>query len=171
MNLDWVCASWVHAHQNPSLRAAMAALSAVTGSKACCIAAAAVAGLWLFRGRFTRGAILFFGTALSAILVEILKGVFQRDRPPFSNIYDSYSFPSGHALSSTVFFGLLAWSFGLDFPARRKVFGGMAAASAVGVGCSRIYLGVHWPTDVIGGIVMGILFMKGWLWCAEKQSS
>ena len=163
MKLDWLCASWVHAHQYPLLYSVMKDISVVTSSKACCLAAAVFAALWIYRGRFMRGAMLFFGATLSALLVEILKGVFQRERPPFSNIYDSYSFPSGHVLSSTVFFGLLAWSFGQDIPARRKLFAGIAAVCVASVGFSRLYLGAHWPSDVIGGVVIGVLFLKGWL--------
>jgi membrane-associated phospholipid phosphatase len=157
LNLDWLCVSWVHAHQNPFLHSVAKTLSAMTSSKACCLAAAIVAVLWMFRGWYTRGAIIFFGTGLSALLAELLKLVFQRDRPPFSTPYNSYSFPSGHVLTSTVFFGLLAWTLGQDFPSRRKLFLRIATAFVVLVGCSRVYLELHWPSDVIG-----LLFMKGW---------
>jgi undecaprenyl-diphosphatase len=163
MNLDRLCVDWIQAHQITWVFDVMKALSAVTSSKVCCLAAAIVAVHLMFQRRFMRGTIIFFGTALSALLAELLKWVFHRARPPFSGLDESYSFPSGHVLTSTVFFGLLAWSLSKDFPPQRKSFVGIAAASIVAVGCSRLYLGVHWLTDVIGGLVIGLLFMKGWL--------
>jgi len=164
MNLDAAGVIWFHTHQSPLVNAWMAGVSSVTSSKMCCLWAGLAAVGCMLRHHFTRGAILFFGTVLSAILVEVLKVAIGRDRPPFSSLLDSYSFPSGHALTSAVFFGLTAWALGQSFPSHQKALYRTAAALALLVGVSRLYLGVHWPSDILGSYLIGILFMRGWLW-------
>ncbi|MFG1182297.1 phosphatase PAP2 family protein [Xanthobacter versatilis] len=96
------------------------------------------------------------GTALS----QILKWGFDRPRPdlvPHGMAVYSQSFPSGHAmLSAVVYLTLGALLARTQARTRVKVFFlGSAAALTVIVGISRIYLGVHWPTDVLGGWALG----------------
>jgi len=67
-----------------------------------------------------------------------------------------YAFPSGHAQGSTVFWG---W---LSLEVRRRWFYILAGAVVLLVSLSRIYLNVHWPTDVAGGIAIGILMLALW---------
>jgi len=117
----------------------------------------------MFQHRFIRASIFFFGAIIAAILVRILKLTFTRLRPPTSTIIDSYSFPSGHALSSIVFFGLVAWLISLYYPSRRKTIHTVAALLTLWVGLSRLFLGFHWPSDVLGGFVIGFIFLQGWL--------
>jgi membrane-associated phospholipid phosphatase len=164
MNLDAAGVAWFHAHQSPFVNTLTTGISSVTSSDMCCLWAGLIAIGFMLRRHYTRGAILFFGTVLSALLVEGLKLLFGRDRPPFSSILDSYSFPSGHALTSTVFFGLAAWAFSRSFPSRQKALYWNAAELALLVGLSRLYLGVHWPSDILGGFLIGFLFIWGWLW-------
>ena len=92
------------------------------------------------------------GTALNLIL----KQLFAAPRPdllPHLDVVHSYSFPSGHAAGNMMLFGALAM-----LAARRSVYwaaGGMIAL----IGVSRVWLGVHWPSDVMAGWVEGF----GWL--------
>ena len=74
----------------------------------------------------------------------------------------SFSFPSGHALISLVFFGMLAFLAVLSVR-HRLLKGAMVAASAVAVatvGFSRIYLGVHWMTDVLASWALGAAWLS-----------
>ena len=107
----------------------------------CCLWAGLIAMVLMFQRRFKSGFILFFGTALASLLVKILKVTFLRPRPPSSTIIDSYSFPSGHALSSMVFFGLMAWLLSLNRPSQKKSIHVLTALLTLWVGLSRIILG------------------------------
>lgn len=101
---------------------------------------------------------LIFGTLLNVFL----KQIFQRSRPMIDPLLDltSYSFPSGHAMNSLVFYLTLAY-FTYHFTRSVKISFVALCASFVIIGLiglSRIYLGVHYPTDVAAGYVAGLLW-------------
>jgi membrane-associated phospholipid phosphatase len=107
---------------------------------------------------------LLLVTMLGAgILDGVLKLAFHRPRPnPFFVAKPStYSFPSGHALISLCFYGLIAGMLSLRLHKhwqRVAVWG--AAGLTVGlIGLSRIYLGVHWPSDVLAGYAAALIWM------------
>jgi membrane-associated phospholipid phosphatase len=88
----------------------------------------------------------------------MLKLAFAWPRPPAPPVRhlvyeDSFGFPSGHTQNSTVAFGFLAWWI------RRRWASAAAAALVVAVGLSRLYLGVHFPHDVLGGLAFGLLVL------------
>jgi undecaprenyl-diphosphatase len=94
------------------------------------------------------------------LLTGLLKDVFQRDRPPLAMHLApaiNASFPSGHAtLSATVFLTLGALIAHFAQRRRVRIYALTAAVLlTVVVGCSRVYLGVHWPTDVLAGWCVG----------------
>jgi len=119
-----------------------------------------VSGLVLSLRRWREAAILLLAAGGGMLLTNLLKDLFQRDRPPAElHIVQAInsSFPSGHAtLSATVF--LTIGALIAHFTARRRVriyALGAAVILAVLVGISRVYLGVHWPTDVLAGWCIG----------------
>jgi undecaprenyl-diphosphatase len=128
--------------------------------------AAAVILLLLYYGR-RRSAWIFLIVMLGAeLLNQVLKLFFRRNRPEaFFNypLPSSYSFPSGHSLMSACFFGALAAV--LAPLLRSRVAQAALWASAVllvaVIGLSRVYLGVHFPSDVIGGFAAGIAWTAG----------
>jgi membrane-associated phospholipid phosphatase len=114
--------------------------------------------LWLLPGLCYAG---------SMYLSYTLKRVFKRLRPPrnhgaFGHKLKDGSFPSGHSLTSFCFWLMLTVSLALAGAALPVVFafGGMALAIVLLTGLSRIYLGVHFPSDVAGGYIIGVV------WCA-----
>jgi membrane-associated phospholipid phosphatase len=70
----------------------------------------------------------------------------------------SYGFPSGHALGSIVLYGFLAYLLVRRYPGQGRSIYGMAAGLIGAIGFSRLYLGVHYPTDILAG------YAVGWLW-------
>lgn len=122
---------------------------------------AGIGGALIYRGEAAAALILTLGLCGSWLLNSVFKSFFRRQRP---NLWESakrpmdYSFPSGHSMSAVSFYGLLAAnlayfgiSLGVTIP--------LAAAVTVGVGLSRLYLGVHWPTDVLSGWLAGGIWL------------
>ena len=94
--------------------------------------------------------------AVSAGVVQLLKALFDRARPEFMLVAsDEGSFPSGHVANAATIAVVLALIFGLGEDRRRWVWvaGG---AYVVAMALSRTYLGVHWLTDTIGGLLVGV---------------
>lgn len=106
-------------------------------------------------------ATIIFG---AAIIDSAFKNIAMRARPLDSLIIvNSYSFPSGHALLSTVFFGSLIILYPSNAP-WRKTFVTSCVAAAFFVTISRVYLGVHWLSDSIAGVLLGLAWLSmSWL--------
>jgi undecaprenyl-diphosphatase len=99
----------------------------------------------------------------AGFLDAVLKLAFHRPRPdPFFAVKPStYSFPSGHALISLCFYGLIACTLSLRLhKSWQRVAVWCAAGLIIGlIGLSRIYLGVHWPSDVLAGYAAAVIWM------------
>jgi undecaprenyl-diphosphatase len=118
-----------------------------------------VAALWS-KGRWIDAAGLVVAGAGGGLLNQLLKAIFQRVRPdlvPSPFHLTSYSFPSGHSMGSIACYGMLA--FVLMRLLRRRTHRALVALAAAllvfCVGLSRVYFGVHYPTDVAGGFLAG----------------
>lgn len=108
-----------------------------------------------------RDAIALAGIVLGGrILIEVLKLAIDRPRPAFGphpvDVF-SLSFPSGHAGNSMITFLAIAMIAAPERIRGRAVF--VASAASVVVGATRPFLGVHWPSDVVGGWALG----AGWV--------
>lgn len=71
----------------------------------------------------------------------------------------SYSYPSGHAMGSMVLYGFLAYILAIHYPRYARLVYSIAAILVMAIGFSRLYLGVHWPTDIIAGYGVGFLWV------------
>jgi undecaprenyl-diphosphatase len=158
--LDRAALLWLHAHRTPALDAAMLAVTDAGGDGGLiALTFGAVMGLiGVRRGR----AALF--VALAVVGVEVvnllLKAVFARARPHLWMTLvqeHSYSFPSGHASGSIALvlaLGVALWNTSWRVPA---VVAGLVFAGLVAL--SRVYLGLHYPSDVVGGVAESVLWV------------
>ncbi|MFE3887281.1 phosphatase PAP2 family protein [Streptomyces lydicus] len=148
---------WSTAHHGEPLRSLARALTA-TGSGPVPYLLAVLAGL--LAGRGTAGrlravicavAVLAVGQAIRYGLMELLA----RPRPPaedWAAHASGYAFPSGHATTSALAAGILAWGIARRArPAAARTWWAVLALWAAGVGLTRVYLSVHWPGDVLAG--------------------
>ncbi|TBW90527.1 phosphatase PAP2 family protein [Staphylococcus hominis] len=97
--------------------------------------------------------------SLSSTLNPLLKNIFDRERPTLLRLIDisGFSFPSGHAMGSTSFFGSALYVINRHDPGISKgVLIGLCALFILLISTSRVYLGVHYPTDIIAGIIGGV---------------
>ncbi|MEV6962550.1 phosphatase PAP2 family protein [Streptomyces sp. NPDC051207] len=100
--------------------------------------------------------------ALGGLLQQGVKAAVDRPRPVWPDPVDSAhyaAFPSGHAMTATIVCGLLLWLLH-HYGAGRVLFRtalAVAVISVTGVGLTRVWLGVHWPSDVVGGWLLGAL--------------
>jgi membrane-associated phospholipid phosphatase len=152
--------SWLHAHATPTgLR--FFGLITLIGSPGAWIVTALVT-IWLLwrRERFLVWAWLA-SNAGGGLLQLVLKATVHRNRPQYAAAYlhgQSYSFPSGHTMSATICFSLLVVCAGLSLGwhgARRARLYVASTVLVLAIGFSRLYLGVHYPSDVLGGLVAG----------------
>lgn len=120
-------------------------------------------GLSLWVKKYKNKAVFFvFVSGVSGALIYLLKHLFVRARPTVQFLSETgYSFPSGHALISVVLFGILLY-FSLKVKNQLHKFS-LVSLSLIGIiilGLSRVYLNVHWFSDILGGYFLGatILF-------------
>ncbi|WP_013322937.1 phosphatase PAP2 family protein [Gloeothece verrucosa] len=92
-----------------------------------------------------------------------LKVLFGRIRPALwerlINV-SHHSFPSGHAMMSMITYGLLGYLLGRQYPQWRRQIYTVSLILILGIGFSRLYLGVHWPTDVLAGYAVGLIWLS-----------
>jgi undecaprenyl-diphosphatase len=124
---------------------------------------AAVGAYFVLDGRTRMGVYVWVSAGSGAILGSILKWIFQRPRPELELRLvpaASTSFPSGHSMLAAVSYLTLGVLLASTTRKRRlKVFFlALAVLLTVSVGVTRVYLGVHWPTDVLAGWLAGALW-------------
>ncbi len=117
------------------------------------------------------------GTVLlsSLLLMSVLKRLIQRQRPPDPLVegVTNFSFPSGHAFMAVAFYGLLIWFasvyISIKWLRRTVIFFLLFIIGSIGF--SRIYLRVHYATDVIAGVCIGFVWLDLCLWFIDKKEA
>jgi undecaprenyl-diphosphatase len=116
--------------------------------------------LWIKKGRRDLAVHLMTVTVGSLIMNAVLKDVFDRARPelwPHRGQYQWASYPSGHAIVGVSVIFTIALMLYREREWRWPIY---AAAALLLINLySRLYLGVHWPTDLIGGLILGVLWL------------
>lgn len=168
--LDRAIYEAVYAGRRPALLV-VARVFTFLGEPTLLVGASVVLALWLWhRGRGRAGLALLAVTLTGRVLGEVQKYWIARARPdlePHLVIVKTQSFPSGHATSSMVFYLTLALLLAGRSRWRREAIGAAIMLSLL-IGTSRVMLGVHWPSDVIGGWSFGLLWVLLTLRPAER---
>ncbi|HVI37249.1 MAG TPA: phosphatase PAP2 family protein [Gaiellales bacterium] len=159
LSVDQSVLMWVGEHRSSAVTTAMRTVTWLGSSAVLYPATLTLVLYWWWREREWRaGAMLAASVVGSTTLYPLFKRITERPRPPASDAlgtYPHWSFPSGHATQCMAFFAMLVvvgWLAG-----RAQLRGWVIASAAVVlvVGASRIYLGAHWFTDVLGGYALG----------------
>ena len=162
--VDKYVADWFHQCQTPRLTAAMQVITDFA-SPLWVTCVAVVTGLVLWWKRYWyRLLALVLAIPGGMALLPLLKMAFHRRRPSFEDaisIFQGYSFPSGHAMAATLLYGLLAVLAVLAFITWRQRARAVLAACVMVllVGFSRVYLGAHYLSDVLGAVAAGLAWL------------
>ena len=160
----------LYAGGQPELLAA-ARIATFFGEPTILIGAGIICALWLWRaGHRHLPLVLVAIVAIGRGLSEAQKHWIARARPelePHLVVVKTSSFPSGHAASSMIFYLTLALVLTAGTRRHRMSTAGAVLLSAL-IGISRVMLGVHWPSDVIGGWAFGLLWVMLTLRLSER---
>jgi membrane-associated phospholipid phosphatase len=152
----------IHQWANPVLDQVMLGITRLADPEVVVVVVAIALG-WLVQRRQWRSAVLLLFACLGTLIInQAMKLMFARPRPllwPRLIQETSYGFPSGHALGSIVLYGFLAYLLVRRYPGQVRPIYGIAAGLISAIGFSRLYLGVHYPTDVLAGYAVGLIWL------------
>ncbi|WP_067563555.1 phosphatase PAP2 family protein [Nocardia acidivorans] len=155
---------WFIDHRSGAATAFAKVISELGGTATMTVLGVAACSALAWRRQWETAVFVGFTALGSGALVFFGKLLIGRPRPPLIDrmvVETNYSYPSGHALGSAVVVGVVVAAVLL--PLLRGVWRMLLVAVTVlfllGVGVSRLYLGVHWPTDIVAGWIFGVLWL------------
>jgi membrane-associated phospholipid phosphatase len=173
--VDASITSWMVAHRASALMTLARGLSTVGSQVLLTPLTALAAGVLLWRRRFVLAGLLVVTWGGAILLYSLTKDVVDRMRPPkaiwLTDVRRSSSFPSGHAVQSLATFLALALVAGVWWPRAGWPARIVAIVLAAGVGWSRVYLGVHWATDVAAGWLIAAAWVAFVVWLVGLAGS
>lgn len=158
--LDNLVDAWMAAHTSHKLTSVMEVVT-FFGSIFFLFPAFLLVGFWLYRSKATTAALYFLFTAsIGTLFLYAAKYFFHRNRPDIALIHpeSGYSFPSGHATCSVIFFGWLGYLIVSRFSLGTRaqwLLGLLVILICISIGISRVYLEVHYASDVLAGYCLG----------------
>ncbi|PZE21738.1 phosphatase PAP2 family protein [Paenibacillus xerothermodurans] len=170
---DAVVMSWIQGWRSPALTSVMKFFTFIgAGLPAVVISGFIMFILYTLLG-FRRELIFFLWVTVGSALLNVaLKSIFQRTRPDINRIIDAsgYSFPSGHSMAAFSVYGVvtfLLWKH-IHNKAARVALLCAAAAMILVIGISRVYLGVHYPSDVVGAYLASGFWLTFSVWFFQR---
>lgn len=163
-NFDEAIINWFKSIENPTLDQVMifgTELGSVWFLSVCSIAA--IIGLWVTARDKWGILFLVIGIGGGGLLTTLLKNLYARGRPSINPEIDAigYSFPSGHSMGSLIFYGFIAYFIVRSI--RKKGLKWLVLLAAgllvIWIGSTRIYLGAHYPSDVLAGHLAGAIWL------------
>ncbi|RUT01519.1 hypothetical protein DSM106972_066160 [Dulcicalothrix desertica PCC 7102] len=153
---------WLHQFSNPGLDKLMLFITNL-GSPTTVVIVTFITLAILWWRRYRLEIMIFILTCLGGLILNTgLKLFFSKPRPQLWNqlvTEKSFSFPSGHAIGSMVLYGFIAYLLAFHYPKFSILTYTIAVILIGAIGLSRLYLGVHWPTDIIAGYGVGFLWL------------
>ncbi|MGA3016596.1 MAG: phosphatase PAP2 family protein [Bryobacteraceae bacterium] len=159
----------IHQWASPMLTAAMRAITMIGSEYFLVPLAAVLVWRWLRRGERRAAYLLVVGSGSAEAVAQLLKALILRPRPEvFFGLVpaETHSFPSGHAFVPVVYFGILAGIFAAG--ARWRA--GVVVMAAL-LGFSRVYLGYHYPSDVVAGWALAVVWLALWAIVADRRAA
>jgi undecaprenyl-diphosphatase len=155
---------WVVAHRSPGLTWLTTGISALGSTMVLAAVALCVAAWLAWRRHWSQAVLVGMVTGGAGLLVVLVKNIVDRPRPPVADrlvVETNWSYPSGHSLGATAVIGVLTiialtWVSGRVARAAVVTLGVLLV---VAIGVSRFYLGVHWPSDILAGWLIGGLWL------------
>ena len=162
--LDAAVLSFMIDHRNAVLTAILIVITYAGGTVAMGVLTVVAAGWLGWRREWSDATLVAVAGAGALILIPVTKGLIGRDRPPVAShlvVQMTPAFPSGHALGSLTVVGAVTFVALARLPTRsgRVLFTCAGTLFVLTVGISRLYLGVHWATDVLGGWLLGATWL------------
>jgi membrane protein DedA with SNARE-associated domain/membrane-associated phospholipid phosphatase len=165
VRFDRALDDYLHAHATPPLTTFFLIVTAFGSIEAIALLGVVVAAALAWRRKWNFLVTWLAAVTGGAVLNQLLKGIFARPRPHFEHpllVETSYSFPSGHAMESFVAYGMLAYFAVLALRSWESRVAAVCGAAllVVLIGFSRMYLGVHYLSDVLAGYAAGGVWLS-----------
>jgi membrane-associated phospholipid phosphatase len=161
---------WLHEHSNQTLVSAFKVFTLLGSVPFLALLVLVVALLLLRHGLVNEAALVVIGAVGIEVLFSVLKLLFHRPRPELAYVHlDTYSFPSGHAAGSAGIYAILFYLAARYFSKRGRLLLAFTFVLLVGlIAFSRLYLEVHYLSDVLAGITLGIAWAAACLFVYER---
>ncbi|WP_312667853.1 phosphatase PAP2 family protein [Tissierella praeacuta] len=157
----WIM-DYIHTNTNPLVLSLMRFISFIGSSGFLLPIMAMIISYTIIKRKYYESKLLLISTLGSYLLNHLLKQLFQRTRPLkyFLVEQGGFSFPSGHSMVTMTLYSTIAFLLAKNtYNHRKKAWIHILAFIVILLmGISRVYLGVHWPTDIIGGYLAGYIF-------------
>jgi membrane-associated phospholipid phosphatase len=167
VSVDLAVSDAVQAARSPATEWMVVLVTLFGDAVALTLIAISVVIALLLRRAWWPAAMSAFAFITTPLTVKLIKLLIARDRPT-ADLYagvESFSFPSGHMTNSAVIYGTLAIfaAYALKGGVQKLAIAGFILLIGL-IGFSRVYLGAHWPTDVIGAVILAsvMLFLIAW---------
>ena len=146
----------------PFLDRLMVVITNIGNPSVLLVASLLLAAILLWRKRRAETVTLAIAAIGALGLNVVLKDLFARSRPELwqrTVEVNFYSFPSGHAMMSVVVFGIIGYLLATHVPRWRIAIATSTVLLVCAIGFSRLYFGVHWPTDIVAGYAAGTVWL------------
>ena len=174
---DLLVAEWIQGIALPGVGAVSEFVRQLGGPLVLAIVGSLVA-IAFFRAGNKLAASFLLLAVVARVSEVALKGLAERPRPPaelveISHQHSGFSFPSGHVLASVLIWGFLIYLASRHVRQRRLRVGIQVASFAILIltGLQRVYAGAHWPSDVVGGYLWGVILVVALVWVYEQLRS